>query len=124
MKYLLSTLLVCFFLTKTFSQTDSIKAVFIGECLVSGGSITLADYKKLHSLCPPKLSKVIRYKFRHQAKGTHKKNAYPTYFETNMDFQPSSTKVQAGSIVMFDEIIGLGMDKKKAGADPIILFIK
>lgn len=124
MKQVLIISFILLSVSKTFSQNDSIKAKFNGECLISGGSISLADYTKLHSLCLPKLTKVIRYKFRHQTKGTHKKDAYPVYIETNMDFQLTAKKVNAGDIIMFDEITGLGMDKKKTTADPLILFIK
>lgn len=125
MRYLLYFLFISsILLSKQGFSQDSLVAKYNGECLISGGSISLAEFKKLHSLCPPKLTKVIRFKFRYQPKGTQKKNAYPTYYEGNLDFQGSASKVKAGDIIIFDEITGLGPDKKRATAEGMVLFIK
>lgn len=124
MKSLLSILLVCFCMTKTFSQNDSLKAKFSGNCLISGGTISLSDYKNLKIICPPKLTKVIHFKRIHQPKGTQRKNGYPTYFEGNVESLTIFPDVKSGDIVVIDEIIGLGPDKKRATSEGMVLIIK
>jgi hypothetical protein len=126
MKKLLPILLItfCFLAKQNFSQKDSLLAKFNGNCLISGGSISLSDYKNLKIICPPKLTKVIRFKRMHQPKGTHRKNAYPVYFEGNVETLLIFPEAKPGDMVILDEIIGLGHDKKRAVADGMVLIIK
>jgi hypothetical protein len=125
MKHFVALLITfCLVIKHGHAQTDSLAAKFNGNCLISGGSISLADYNKLQILCPPKLSKVIRFKRAHQPKGTHRKNAYPVYFEGNVETLTIFPKAKPGDIIIIDEIEGLGMDKKRAKAAGMVLILK
>lgn len=125
MKKSFSLLLILFcFIVKQGVSQDSLVAKFNGNCLISGGSISLADYKKLKTICPPKLTKVIRFKRIHQPKGTQRKNAYPVYFEGNVETLQIFPDAKSGDIVIIEEIIGLGPDKKRAVAEGMVLIIK
>ncbi len=124
MKNILTILLIVF-ASKTFSQSDSTKAKFEGNCIQTSGSITVNDFGKLKRICPPKLTKVIRYKYIYQPKGKTRKNSYPVYFESNdLDFKMGHKPVKPGDIIIFEDIVGLGADKKRSAADAIVLTIK
>ncbi len=119
MKNLFKTIFIflLFFAKPSFSQSDTLAAKFNGGCLISGGTISVSDYEKLNNLCPPKLTRVIRLKFLYVPKGTSRKKAYPTYYESlGQPFDFSYKKVKPGDQVIFEDIVGLNSDKKRSAA--------
>ena len=118
-KSLILLMITCCFFVKA---QDSLGAKFNGSCLISGGSITVAEFKKLKTICPAKLTKVIRYKMTFKSIETKKELV--TLFDAGTDFSAAPPKLNPGDTIVFDEIEGLGLDKKKASANKIILLIK
>jgi len=93
--------------------------------LLSGGLISVTDYNKIKRLCPAKLTRVIRYTFYHQPKGTLRKNARKTFIEClGEDMAYPISTLKSGDIIIYDEIVGLNANKKRSAAESIILTIK
>src|SRR4051812_33286739 len=123
MKKILTVLIFCFFV-KQGSAQDSLIAKYNGGCLISGGSITVAEFKKLKTICPVKLTKVIRYRMTFTSKSIASTKEYVTLYEAGTDFSIAPPRVAPGDIIVFDEIEGLGSDKKKAKAKGMTLLFK
>ncbi len=106
-------------------DTLTTPAKFNASCLMTSGTITVSDYEKINNLCPPKLTKVIRFKFLYIPKGTNRKKAYSIYIESiGEKFDLSYKKVKPGDQVIYEDIVGLNADKKRSAAEAIVLTIK
>jgi hypothetical protein len=114
------------FLCFTFkAQTkDTAKAILNGNCLISGGQITVNDYSKIKRLCPPKLVRVIRFKVTRVPKGKSVKNGDTMYIECLGGDIPYLDPVKPGDTVFFDEIVGLNEIKKRSASESIVLNVK
>ena len=124
MKYFFNLCLIIICFSVKAQTKDTLVAKFNGICLISGGSIAVADYKNLQSLCPPNLAKVIRFKRLKYGKGQSRKNGYPTMFEGNVENLSVFPEVKPGDTVVIYEIIGLGPNQKRANAADMVLTIK
>lgn len=124
MKPFLYFILLLAFSSAKAQTKDTFQAKLNGNCLQSGGSISVADYNKIKRLCPAKLTKVIRFKMTRVPKGTSFKNARPGYVECLGGDIPYLEPVKVGDTVFFDEIVGLNENKKRSAAESMVLIIK
>lgn len=102
-----SLILVCFCFKLSFSQNPA-KLNLKDSCIISGGVLMVADFKKVCKVCPPGMKKVTSYSISYVE--NHLSIPFPL---KNNRWNSSFVKnPRLGVIVLIDDIKGIGADGK------------
>ncbi|MBP7808886.1 MAG: hypothetical protein KA163_06310 [Bacteroidia bacterium] len=115
----ISLVIICFCFKISLAQ-NPVKLNLKDSCIMSGGVMLVADFKKVCKVCPPGMKKVTSYSISYVE--NHLSVAFPL---KNNRWNSSFLKnPKLGTLLVIEDIIGIGVDGKPYTAPMITIGLK
>lgn len=110
------------FVTYNVSFGQKIAAINLKDsCIMSGGIIKLADFKKLCKICPPNVKKVVSFNVSYPLNPPVYGKLFCKGNRYNTSIVVPSTR--AGNVIVIENIKAIGMDGKPVDVPDMTLGI-